>query len=451
MLTLSLNEVIEATGGKLLFGTSNGVKGISIDSRTIKDGDIFVALTGARFDGHDFLGDALNMGSGAIVSVPPVAPPKGKAIIHVSNTLKALQDIARYLRKKSGIPVVGITGSNGKSTTKEMAASVLGSEYKVLKNTGNLNNQIGLPLSLLSLTEEHEVAVLEMGASAPGDIKELCEIASPEYGVVTNIAPAHLEGFKDLEAVRSTKLEMMDFVSALAVNADDEFLMEGVGEFRGRLVKFGINEQYNVYAKDVFLNEKHSAFTLHINGSKTRVRIAATGRINVINALAAAAVGKAFGLDIEAIREGLESFQGIPMRLEIRDYDGATVISDVYNANPASMEEALKELIRLRKKRAVAVLGDMLELGSYAETAHRRLGAWMADFPVDLFIGVGPLMGLAAEEFSSRSKSSLMATDAVDAKRLLREHYLAGDTILIKGSRGMKMELVLNGNGGNAH
>jgi len=448
MLDLTLKEVIEATGGKLLFGTLNGVKGISIDSRTIKEGELFVALKGARFDGHDFLGEALNSGGGAIVSVPPVAPPKGKAIIHVSNTLKALQDIAHYLRKKSGIPVVGITGSNGKSTTKEMAAAVLGSKYKVLKNTGNLNNQVGLPLSLFALTSEHEIAVLEMGASAPGDIKELCEIAAPEYGVVTNIAPAHLEWFKDLEAVRSTKLEMMDFVQTLAVNADDAFLMEGIVEFKGTLVRYGIDESYNVYAKDVFLNEKHSAFTLHINGSRTRVRLGVTGQINIVNALAAAAVGKAFGLDIEAIREGLESFQGIPMRLEIKDYDGATVISDVYNANPASMEEALKELIRLRKKRAVAVLGDMLELGSYAEAAHRKLGEWMAEAPVDLFISVGPLMGLAAKEFSAHSKKSVTVATAEEAKRILRESYMAGDTILIKGSRGMKMELVLNGNGG---
>jgi UDP-N-acetylmuramoyl-tripeptide--D-alanyl-D-alanine ligase len=452
MWTLSLKEVIEATGGKLLFGTLNGVKGISIDSRTIKDGDIFVALKGARFDGHDFIVEALNKGSGAIVSLPPVAPPKGKAIIHVSNTLKALQDIAHYLRVKRAIPVVGITGSNGKSTTKEMTASVLGTKYKVLKNTGNLNNQIGLPLSLLSLTEEHEIAVLEMGASVPGDIRELCEIASPDYGVLTNVALAHLEGFKDMEAVRSTKLEMLDFVSTLAVNADDSFLMEGIGDFKGEtLIKYGMEESYNVYATDVFLGEKDSAFTLHVNGSRARVRMKVTGKINIVNALAASALGKAFGLDIEAICAGLEGFEGIPMRLEIRDYDGAMVISDVYNANPASMEEALKELIRLRKNRAVAVLGDMLELGAYAETAHRKLGAWMAKFPVDLFIGVGPLMGIAADEFSSRSKTSITAADAVEAKRILKERYMEGDTILIKGSRGMRMELVLNGDGGNTH
>jgi UDP-N-acetylmuramoyl-tripeptide--D-alanyl-D-alanine ligase len=448
--TLSIYDILEATGGKLLFGNSNGIRGISIDSRTIKEGELFVALKGARFDGHDFLGEALNRGGGAIVSVPPAAPPRGKAIIHVASTLKALQDIAKYLRTKRGIPVVGITGSNGKSTTKEMAASVLGTKYNVLKNTGNLNNQVGLPLSLLSLTEAHGVAVLEMGASAPGDIRELCEIAQPDYGVLTNIAPAHMEGFRSLEAVRATKLEMLDFVSTLAVNADDAFLMEGAGPFKGRLIKYGTGESNDVHAADVELGERGSAFTLNINGSASRVTLGVAGKINIMNALGAAAVGMAFGLDIQGISSGLEGFEGIPMRFEVMDYRGATVISDVYNANPASMEEALKELVRLRKRRAVAVLGDMLELGTYAETAHRELGAWMAGFPVDLFIGVGPLMKMAAEEFSSRSKPSVVAENAEEAKRILKERYEEGDTILVKGSRGMQMEIVLSGNGDNS-
>lgn len=450
MWTLSIYDILEATGGKLLFGNSNGIRGISIDSRTIKEGELFVALKGARFDGHDFLGEALNRGGGAIVSVPPAAPPRGKAIIHVASTLKALQDIAKYLRIKRGIPVVGITGSNGKSTTKEMAASVLGKKYSVLKNTGNLNNQVGLPLSLLSLTGAHGVAVLEMGASAPGDIRELCEIALPDFGVLTNIAPAHLEGFRSLEAVRATKLEMLDFVSTLAVNADDAFLMEGAGPFKGRLIKYGTGESNDVYAADVELGERGSAFTLNMNGSASRVTLGVAGKINIMNALGAAAVGMAFGLDIDSIGSGLEGFEGIPMRFEVMDYRGATVISDVYNANPASMEEALKELVRLRKRRAVAVLGDMLELGTYAETAHRELGAWMAGFPVDLFIGVGPLMKMAAEEFSSRSKPSVVAENAEEAKKILKERYREGDTILVKGSRGMQMEIVLSGNGDNS-
>jgi UDP-N-acetylmuramoyl-tripeptide--D-alanyl-D-alanine ligase len=441
MKTLSVKEIIEATGGKLIHGNLNGARGISIDSRTIEKGELFVALKGTRFDGHDFLREALKNGSGAIVSIPPAELAKGKAIIHVKNTLRALQSIAHYLRVKRDITVIGITGTNGKTTTKEMAASVLETKYRVLKNTGNLNNQIGLPLSLLSLSDEHQVAVLEMGASAPGDIKELCEVASPDYGIITNIGHAHLEGFKALEAVRRAKLEILESVKAAIVNGDDAFLFEGMRGFSGGVIRFGFDSASDVQARDMELRERDSRFTLHMNGRSTPVRLKVTGRFNIYNALAAASVGMLFEMDIESVKEGLEGFEGIPMRLEIRELDGATVISDVYNANPASMEEALKELVRLRRERAVAVLGDMLELGSYGEAAHRKLGAWMSDFPVDLFIAVGPLMGLAAEEFSGRS---IKAGDAEEARRILLGEYRKGDAILIKGSRSMQMERVIN-------
>jgi UDP-N-acetylmuramoyl-tripeptide--D-alanyl-D-alanine ligase len=441
MKTLSAKEIIEATGGRLIYGNLNGAGGISIDSRTIGKGELFVALKGERFDGHDFLEEALKKGSGAIVSVPPAEPVKGKAIIHVNNTLKALQRMAHFMRAKADIRVVGVTGTNGKTTTKEMAASVLGTRYRVLKNAGNLNNHIGLPLSLLSLSEEHQVAVLEMGASAPGDIKELCEVASPDFGVITNIGHAHLEGFKDLEAVRRTKLEILDSVKAAAVNGDDAFLIEGMRGFRGRVMRYGFDSSLDVYAGDVEFRGRGLSFTLHMNGRSARVGLKVAGKFNVYNALAASSVGAFFDMDIESVKEGLEGFEGVPMRLEIRELLGATVISDVYNANPASMEEALKELVRLRDQRAVAVLGDMLELGSHAEAAHRRLGGWMSGLPVDLFIAVGPLMSLAAGEFKGRS---IKAVDADEARGLLLGEWRKGDTVLIKGSRGMRLERVIN-------
>jgi UDP-N-acetylmuramoyl-tripeptide--D-alanyl-D-alanine ligase len=311
----------------------------------------------------------------------------------------------------------------------------------VLKNTGNLNNQIGLPLSLLRLSDDDEVAVLEMGASMPGDIKELCRVALPDYGVLTNIGYAHLEGFKDIYAVRQTKLEMLDYVRTVIVNADDSFLLEGTQGFKGEIIKYGIDSPSDIYARDIVFEERESGFTLFVNGRSVPVRLKVAGRFNIYNALAAASVGVVFGMDIEAVKEGLESFEGVPMRLEIKDLGGATVISDVYNANPASMEEAIKELVRLKRKRAIAVLGDMLELGHYAETAHRRLGMWMSKFPIDLFIAVGPLMAAAAEEFSNRS---IKASDAKEAREILLAEYREGDTILIKGSRSMRMEEVID-------
>ena len=447
MHKLSFEEILVATGGRLLYGTPNGVNGVSIDSRTIREGQLFVALKGARFDGHDFISEAMNRGCGAIVSVPPSTPMKGKVIIHVNNTLKALQDIAHYLRMKNRIPVVGITGTNGKTTTKEMTASILGTKLRTLKNTGNLNNQIGLPLSLLELTNEDRAAVLEMGASFPGDIRELCGIAAPDYAVITNLGLAHIEGFKDLETIRNTKLEILESVKAAVVNADDLFLMEGVKRFKGEIIKYGMETTADVYARDVDCKERDCVFTLHYRGQRTRIRLNVTGRFNIYNALAAASVGVLFDIDLNLVKKGLESFEGVPMRLEMKEMGGAIVISDVYNANPASMEEAIKELMRLRNKRAIAVLGDMLELGSYSEAAHRRLGKWMASIPVDLFIAVGPYMAMAADEFTVLRGRALKAVNSEEARKILLNEYDKDDTVLIKGSRSMLMEKVINGEG----
>jgi len=441
---LTLSEIIGAIGGKVLFGKPDGVGGISIDSRNIAKGDIFLALKGERFDGHDFVSEALKVASGAIVSVPPASPPADKCIIHVQNTLKALQDMAKYMRRKYNPVVVGITGTNGKTTTKEMASSILSTRYSVLKNTGNLNNQIGLPLSMLELDPSHEAAVLEMGASAPGDIRELCEIAEPAYGVLTNIGHAHIEGFKDIGIVRKAKMELLDSVGAVAVNADDAFLMEGLQSYGGRIVRFGIDADCDVRATDIELGVGRSAFMLDMNGETGRVEINVSGLFNVYNALAAASVAHMLDLDISAVRHGLGEFSGIPMRVEIKEFHGAMVISDVYNANPASMEEALKELVRLRGKRAIAVLGDMLELGSYSDAAHRRLGEWMSRFPIDIFIAVGPGMALAAEEFQKSGKTAVKSPDSATARQVLASHAGDGDTVLVKGSRTMRMEMVLD-------
>jgi UDP-N-acetylmuramoyl-tripeptide--D-alanyl-D-alanine ligase len=441
---LKTDEILKATGGRVLFGEPDGIAGVSIDSRTIKEGELFIAIKGALFDGHDFLNEALAKGAGAIVSVPPMVPFKGKTIIYVPNTIKSLQDIARYMRRKRNVPVVGITGTNGKTTTKELIASILGIRRRVLKNTGNLNNQIGLPLSLLKLTEEDEVVVLEMGASAKGDISELCAIAEPDYGVLTNIGYAHLEGFGNIETIRQTKLEILGSVKTIVVNAEDGFLMEGINGYGGRIVTYGFGESLDVSGKDIALSDRGSVFTLCVKGGgSVKVGLKIQGMFNVSNALAASAVGYVFGMDMEEIRAGLEAFEGMPMRYEIKDLKGVTVISDAYNANPGSMEEAIKELVRIKKTRAIAVLGDMLELGSYAGEAHRRLGAWMSTLPVEVFIAVGPNMSEAAGEFARGGGKSIMAASAEEAREALLKECADGDTVLVKGSRGMKMEGVL--------
>ncbi len=449
MVSLRLEDIVDAIDGKVVLNGIHSFNGVSIDSRTIQEGELFIALRGKRFDGHDFLQEALKIGSGAIVSVSVTGDEietghlQGKTIVSVEDPLKALQSIAYYIRLKRNIPVIGITGSNGKTTTKELIASILNTKYRVLKNAGNLNNHIGLPLTLTKVDEADEVAVLEMGASAPGEIRELCKIATPDYGVLTNVSPCHLEGFKDMVSLRRTKLEILDYVNVAIVNAADDFLMEGVktSGFNGRLVRYGIKNDAEVYATDIRLHGEGSTFYLHLGKDESiEVNPKISGRFNISNILAAAAVGYLFTISPRDIKTAIESFKGVPMRLEIKEQRGLKVISDVYNANPASMEEAIRELARLKNQRAVAVLGDMLELGMYEEEAHRRIVRWMSSLPIDIFIAVGPVMSSVASEFTGKVYK---AQDAGEARKILNDICREGDTVLIKGSRGMRMEKVL--------
>lgn len=443
MAILNIEDIITATGGKLICSNSNFFTGVSIDSRNIQEGELFIALKGTRFDGHDFLEEALVKGSGAVVSHQESESIEGKTILYVKDTLKALQYIARHIRLRKDIPVVAVTGSNGKTTTKELIYSILSVKYRVLKNTGNLNNHIGLPLSLTRIHDEDEIIVLEMGASAPGEIKQLCEIAVPNYGVLTNISPAHLEGFKDIETVRKTKLEILDTVDVAIVNADDLFMMEGIHGlgFQGRIIRYGIQNSADISATDIRLYEKGSSFTLNTAGNKfIEVNAKISGMFNIYNLLAAASVGYLFDIDLVDVKQAIDSFTGVPMRLEFKEFNGIRVIFDAYNANPASMEEAIKEFVRIRKGRMIAALGDMLELGSYEKEAHRKIGRMMSGLPIDIFIAVGPCMAFAASEFQGIVYT---LQTAAEAGRLLKDIWRKGDTVLIKGSRGMNMEKVL--------
>ena len=445
MAVLTIEDIIAAAGGTIIRRNAGSFAGVSIDSRNIQEGELFVALKGGRFDGHDFLPQALEKGSGAIVHVLQTAPREDKTIIQVPDTLKALQDIARFSRIKKDIPVVAVTGSNGKTTTKELTASILGTQYRILKNTGNLNNHIGLPLSLTKISDEDQIIVLEMGASAPGEIRELCGIAVPDYGILTNISRAHLEGFHDMQTVRKTKLELLETVRVVVVNADDRFLMEGihVSGFQGAIMRYGIETPADIRATNITLCEQGSAFHLHFGENQfVEVNAHISGMFNIYNLLAAASIGYLFHIDPENIKKAIDSFTGVPMRLEFREINGIKIISDMYNANPASMEVAIKELARIRKGRSIAVLGDMLELGSYEEEAHRELGRCMSELSIDIFLAVGTRMAFAASAFRG---SVYILNNPEEAGRFLRNIWGTGDTVLIKGSRGMHMERVLEG------
>ncbi|MEW6585249.1 MAG: UDP-N-acetylmuramoyl-tripeptide--D-alanyl-D-alanine ligase [Nitrospirota bacterium] len=441
---MTIEDLIAATQGEILAQGPLVFSGVSTDSRTIQEGELFVPLKGKTFDGHDYLLKALERGSGAVVSRKQDVFPDGKTILRVKDTLRALQDIAHHMRLARDIPAVAITGSNGKTTTKELVAGVLGTERHVLKNAGNLNNQIGLPLSLTRITDEDEVIVLEMGASAPGDIRELCNVAAPNCGVLTNINYTHLQGFKDLTTIRKTKLELLEYVDTVVANADDLFLMEGIKKsgFRGKIIGYGINHDADVRAMDIRLHEIGSSLVLQFSGDEAvEVSPKISGMFNIYNILAAASVGHLFGIAPIHIRQAVESFSGVPMRLKVKEMSGMIIVRDVYNANPASMEAAIREMVRIRKGRTIAVLGDMLELGVYAEEAHQKIGRLLSDLSVDIFIAVGPLMFIASSEFHGHV---FIARDSDEADKLLRNTFRSGDTVLIKGSRGMSMERVLD-------
>jgi len=451
---LTLKEILEATGGKVLCRNNHkeAFQGISIDSRTIREGEIFVALQGQRFDGHDFLMDALKLGDGAIVSIPPPVPIKGKTIIHVENTLRALQAIANYRRRMVKVPVIAVTGTNGKTTTKELIASILSVRHRVLKSSGNLNNHIGLPLNLVNISMEHDFVVLEMGASIRGDIRDLCRIAEPDYGVLTNIGQAHLEGFGNLEVIRSTKLELFDAVRVLIANGDDLFLMDGIDRRMkerpvrlDKLITYGIDTASDIRAGNISFEEWGSSFDVLINTREyISARLKIPGRCNVYNALAAVSVCHYLGIPADEVKRGIETFEGVPMRFEFKRIAGVTVLSDLYNANPSSMEQAIRELVRVKRSRAIAILGDMLELGSYAIEAHNKIASLISKLPIDVFVAVGPFMSDIAEKLSS-SIETYKFKDSEEAMGIISKICKEGDTVLVKGSRGMRMEKILEG------
>jgi UDP-N-acetylmuramoyl-tripeptide--D-alanyl-D-alanine ligase len=297
MADITTEEIIQATGGELLTRGERSFSGVSIDSRTTVENELFFALRGERFDGHEFINAALEKGTGAVIDTGHPKVPEGKAIIHVKDTLKALQDLALFLRRKRDVPVIAITGSNGKTTTKEMTFAILSERFRVLKNEGNLNNLIGLPLSLAKISPDDEVVVLELGMNAIGEIKKLCEIAVPTHGIITNIGTAHIGELGSLEKIREAKLEILDGLTVAVLNADDPFLMEGYTSARegkrecGRLVTFSIQSDSQVKAEDVLTTDRGSSFTIKLqDGENTVIVLNICGLFNVYNALAATAV-----------------------------------------------------------------------------------------------------------------------------------------------------------------
>jgi UDP-N-acetylmuramoyl-tripeptide--D-alanyl-D-alanine ligase len=390
-------------------------------------------------------------GSGAVVESRPEVTYEDKSLIRVKDTVRALQNLAHFMRLKSDIPVVAITGSNGKTTTKEMTYSILSRRYKVLRNEGNLNNHIGLPLSLSGISPYHEMAVLEMGMNSPGEIRRLCEIAVPTHGVITNIGSAHIGRLGSREAVREAKLELLGGLATVILNGDDSFLMEGARNFPGKKITFSIESYSQIMAKDICPTERGNRFTLVFSeGDSVPVTLNVHGKFNVYNALAASAVCFSLGMNILDIKASLEEYISFPMRFDVIRSGNVTVINDSYNANPSSVREALNELVRMRTGgRLVAILGDMSELGSFSEEAHRTVLREASELGIEVILPVGEMMGGAAGEIISSGRNRSSVIHAFDSVEVLTENIRGilreGDTVLVKGSRSMGMDRVVGG------
>ncbi|MCX8070585.1 MAG: UDP-N-acetylmuramoyl-tripeptide--D-alanyl-D-alanine ligase, partial [Thermodesulfovibrionales bacterium] len=449
---LTVNEIIKATNGKLIKLMSEHFEGISTDSRTIKKGEIFLALKGDNFDGHDFFISAMEIGGGAIINhdvlyaqkIVPIADFDYKGtLITVDDSLKALHQIGRYKRECFKGVVFAVIGSNGKTTTKEITASVLSQRFNTHKTTGNNNNHIGLPRSISYMSQETECLVVEMGTNRPGDIKQLCEIVSPDYAIITNIGFEHLEGFKSIEGVRDAELEILPFVKGIIANKDDKFLMEMIDASNNhRVFTYAIeDDNADVTAKNIRLTTQGSEFTVYFRGQRYIFRSKLQGFVNIYNCLAAITAGLFVDMSFEEIARGIENFEGMPMRYEIFEIQSRIIINDCYNANPSSMKEAIRELKRFsdNKKRTLAVLGDMLEMGDESVNKHKELGQFLNNQDIDILIATGEMMTFAFNEFHGEK---FYFNNSQNTANFIINFTRPNDIILIKGSRGMKMERV---------
>jgi UDP-N-acetylmuramoyl-tripeptide--D-alanyl-D-alanine ligase len=456
LICLTLNEIQKAVKGVIhSAGHTLFTADISTDSRTVQPGDLFIPLIGERFDGHDFIRQALDKGAKGILiqrgKLYPQDIPSDVSVITVDNTLKALSDLAGYIRLTFNGPVVAVTGSNGKTTTKDMCTAVLSQKYVVLANEGNQNNEVGLPLTLFNLEKKHEAVIVEMGMRGPGQIEQLCEIARPTIGVITNVGNTHLELLGSVENIARAKGELIENLPRngwAVLNQDDSRVMEMEKRSKAGVITYGQHPAAQVRAEKVRL-EGHQglAFEILAGGQVQLVTLPVPAKHNVYNALAAAAVGLVLGLDLSAIAQGLSQVRLTAMRMQVESLAGGiTLINDTYNASPPSVLGALEVLSGMPARRRIAVLGDMLELGEVSESEHIRVGRQCTNNKVDILVCVGDLAGnfaRGAKESGLQEKDIFSFSDPDRAGPFLAELIKPGDLILIKASRGVRLERVI--------
>ncbi|AKL97676.1 UDP-N-acetylmuramoyl-tripeptide--D-alanyl-D-alanine ligase [Endomicrobium proavitum] len=451
MESFYLKELITAVKGKFLIGDPKlSVKNISIDSRTVKKGEVFFAIKGENYDGHNFIGEAVSRGASAIVcsqyDIGLVKPfPSFPAVVKVDDTVIALGDLAKAYRKRfKDIKIVGITGSNGKTTTKEILSSILNTQGKTVSNKGNFNNRIGLPLSILNLTSDVKYGVFELGTSVKGEIKILSDILCPDIAIITNIGCSHLETFVNPEGVYEEKKALLDAIagwSFAVVNKDDEYLKNAVAAGGAKIISFAIANNADVTAKNISLRSGGQLFELHYGKGFVYVNMPSKGKFNVLNALGASAAALGLGCSLEDVKKGIENFKAPAMRMEtIVTKRGVTLINDAYNANPSSVRESINAVLEAYPSSEInLVLGDMLELGENSALYHKELGKFISDKKIKSVYLAGEMSFYTKE--SAGKKVVFYCGKSSDLFAALKKSGANKKSVfLFKGSRGMKLE-----------
>jgi UDP-N-acetylmuramoyl-tripeptide--D-alanyl-D-alanine ligase len=449
-MKLPLSQISSMVSADGKFDPRAVARAYSIDSRTIQPGDLFVAVKGERMDGHDFVHQALEKGAiAAIVRRDQLARfPDTDGILAADDTLRALQTLAGAVRRLWAKPLIGVTGSAGKTTTKEAIAHVLATKFRVLKSEGNFNNHFGLPLMLLKLEPEHDLAVIEMGMSHAGEIAALAKIAQPETAVVTNVAPVHLEFFASIADIARAKYELIEGLPAdgtAVLNADDEHVSQFGRDFKGNRIMYGLDPSADVRAENVqSLGAAGSAFDLWVSGRREKATLPLLGTHNISNALAAVAVAVHSGLTPSEGAAALATLAPADKRGQVVEVGNISVINDCYNSNPRALEAMVDGLAEMPAKRRIVVAGEMLELGSAGEQMHRRSGEHMAAKKIDVLLGVRGLARAMVEAAGQAGMQAAFVSTPEDAGEWLARETRDGDVVLLKGSRGVKLERALD-------
>ena len=444
MLELNLQEIVKATKGALLKEADvKEIKAVSTDTRKIEEGTMFIALKGENFNGNNYVLDAFNKGA-KIAIVDEVKCDLNElkedvALIKVENTGRALMDLAKFYREKLGLKVVGITGSAGKTSTKDLVAAVLSDKYKVFKTKGNFNNEIGLPLMILELDSTYDVAILEMGMRGLGQIKELAEIASPDLGIITNIGISHIEILKTRENILKAKMEIATFFdknNTLVVCGNDDFL-GALPEAEYKIVKTGVGENFKIGAKNIALEELSSKFTVYDGEKEEEFSLDMPGEHNISNLMLGIAIAKELGVSFEEMKRGLKNIEATSMRLELIKKDGFSILNDCYNSSPVAVKSAIDVMKNIEGKRRIAVLGTMRELGHKSEEAHEEIGKYSKENGIEKVLCFGDFSENIKEGYG---EGCTVYENKEELIKDLLNIICEGDIILVKASRSLKFE-----------